>query len=443
MNFLGYFNTNFKCNKPKENHKQNREIVQYANITYNKVLIQELKPTKFLGQHQPHYAKHTLRDLYFRDIYKSSAEQNNMSFSCDIPDDMSDDKYDEYYEEQYDLYEKKSKNIGNKNKSLFAKLNKDLNRFIYFKEETQRLSDKTRIDNTNSFLGAFLDAYNYHGDIVLSPDDIWIAITLFISNYIDNNAEFLRNKFVKHSGKMALTVIENENYSENTIALEKKWDYFFDAICLQIKENTIEGVVEDLICNFSTTKPVHERISTAIIMNSFKKYFDYGRMICGCGIGNVYFEGTSDDWIKLKSKLLNLQKYFADMEDGKIQEYIKRVEIILDNFIQTYDGKPDINFWNTIASTRSIQIGSGGETATYVKGWILHFLGIYTEEDIDIIPDFTINVPVTLENTITSQTKNLQILAKFVSSSVVIDSNCCAIYKPDIGICIFHPEEEF
>lgn len=429
MNFLRYIASSFTNITKKPEHVENN------NVSYNKVLIQTLMPTKFLGTNFPRYSPCKPGDLYCTDLYKL----------CEIPDDSSDCfdcETDEEYEEQCEQQHKNKLVIEKRNKLLRKNIRDNFDRFIYFREETQGLSNNVRINNTNSFLGAFLDAYNYHGDIVLSPDDIWIAISLFVSKYIDNNAENLRKKFVMHDGKMKLVVKEYAGSLDESIALERKWDYFFVEMCRQIRSNTVEGVVDDFVCDFSTTKPVHQRISTAIIMNSFKKYFEYGRMICCCGIGNVYFEGTREDWVKVKTKLVNLLKYFVDMKDSTMQKYIHHVGIILDQFISTYDGKPNVNFWNTIVSTREEQIGSGGEIATYVKGWILHFFGIYSESDIDRIPDYSIDVPVELYNEFTNETKNLKIFAKFVSSSCAQGVDGVAMYKPDIGMCIFHPNEQ-
>lgn len=38
-------------------------------------------------------------------------------------------------------------------------------------------------------------------------------------------------------------------------------------------------------------------------MGSLKKFFTYGRMILGCGLNNIYFAGTREDWVKVGSKL--------------------------------------------------------------------------------------------------------------------------------------------
>jgi len=51
-------------------------------------------------------------------------------------------------------------------------------------------------------------------------------------------------------------------------------------------------VTEKLECDFSSTSRFERLFSTAIIMNSFKKYFDYERMGGGCGIQNIHMGGT-------------------------------------------------------------------------------------------------------------------------------------------------------
>jgi hypothetical protein len=62
-------------------------------------------------------------------------------------------------------------------------------------------------DYYNGFFSAFLNAYNRHGDVKITPDDVWITIMLYFSKYVNNNAEQLRHAFVSHEGKKKLTVI--------------------------------------------------------------------------------------------------------------------------------------------------------------------------------------------------------------------------------------------
>lgn len=39
----------------------------------------------------------------------------------------------------------------------------------------------------NGFFSAFLYAYNNHGDVKLAPDDVWIAIMLYFSKYVNDH----------------------------------------------------------------------------------------------------------------------------------------------------------------------------------------------------------------------------------------------------------------
>ena len=70
----------------------------------------------------------------------------------------------------------------------------------------------------NGLFGAFLDAYNSHGDVKITPDDIWIAIMIYFSKYVSNNAGQLRAAFVQHEGKKKLTVTTSNELSES------QWD---------------------------------------------------------------------------------------------------------------------------------------------------------------------------------------------------------------------------
>ena len=64
----------------------------------------------------------------------------------------------------------------------------------------------TSICKNHAIFSAFLYAYNSHEDIVLSPDDIWLMICIYFSQYVNDNAEKLRSLFVDHEGKKLLLV---------------------------------------------------------------------------------------------------------------------------------------------------------------------------------------------------------------------------------------------
>jgi hypothetical protein len=121
----------------------------------------------------------------------------------------------------------------------------------------------------------------------------------------------------------------------------------------KISANIKNDVVDLLTSNFSTTGFVEGLLSSACIMHTFKKYFDYTQCVMGCGIRNVHFMGTVDDWKLLRKKAEELKMFTlppsAENHPQKnFSAYLDGVLPILDQFIRTYEGNVDNNFWDTI-----------------------------------------------------------------------------------------------
>ena len=335
-----------------------------------------------------------------------------------------------------EVYKNKKIYKMNKNISLL-KLEKNPNE-IYYYEDTSIDKNKSIRTSTNNFLSSFLSAYNSHGDIIIIPDDIWIQISLFFSEYINSatNAEKIRYKLVNHEGKIELVVKEYPSNLKKSEELEYDWDYFFSEIIKQIESNTLDGIVEGFQSDFTTTNHIYRIISTAIIMNSFKQYFNYIRMSCLCGINNVYFAGVKKDWEKILTKLEFLSKF--DSGDGILVEYIGKIKIIISKFIETFDNNVDVDFWNKIMTISEEKRSSSGgpNKINWIDGWILHFFGIYKKTDICDIPNYSISIPIKLINQFTGMEKNLILGGGWVGVSKLDNYT----YKPDLGLSIINKE---
>jgi len=284
------------------------------------------------------------------------------------------------------------------------------------------------IDFSGTLLSAFMEAYNHHEDVTLVPDDVWLTILFHFSKYVNDNAEKMRNLFVEHDGKKMLQVTTQYETDEN------QWEEFFKLMTEEIRKNTKDGIVDELHCNFSTTGWIEKMISTATIMDSMKKYFEYGRIIPMCGIRNVNFAGTLEDWESILARLNFLKKYDVD---GKLSAYVIGLEPVILQFIDTYNGKVDSNFWDKVMNLSRGSLGSG--STTKISGWILAFYGQGGQcVDIDDVDDkYTVDVPVKLDNQITGITKNIRLRASFNGLNKTNES-----YRPQMSMIVCELESD-
>lgn len=97
---------------------------------------------------------------------------------------------------------------------------------------------------------------------------------------------------------------------------------------------------------FSTTTDVESLLSSLIMMSTFKKCPDYRYLINACGIRYVHFLGTLDDWILLRQTTEQFKLWTKADDDFSV--YIDGVLPILQQFIRTYQGDVDQDFWDRI-----------------------------------------------------------------------------------------------
>ena len=113
-------------------------------------------------------------------------------------------------------------------------------------------------------------------------------------------------------------------------------------------------------------------------MGSFKKYFDYGMLLCGCGLPYLILEGTAEDYKKILAKAKKLHKYDFGW-------YVDRILPIIQKFIDAKEGNIDVDFFKNKVQENTITEAMYGSSGIYrgsiqvpgIKGWILKFFAYY------------------------------------------------------------------
>eukprot|EP01111_Echinosteliopsis_oligospora_P018506 TRINITY_DN852_c0_g1_i1.p1 TRINITY_DN852_c0_g1~~TRINITY_DN852_c0_g1_i1.p1 ORF type:complete len:350 (-),score=62.08 TRINITY_DN852_c0_g1_i1:49-1098(-) len=275
---------------------------------------------------------------------------------------------------------------------------------------------------TNGFYSAFANAYNNHEDVTISPDDVWMTIMIQFSKFVNDNAEALRTLFVSHEGKKKLVVTTGQETEES------QWTEFCLLMREAVKKNTKGDIVSVLEPGFTTSGRVENLLASIGVMDSFKKYFSYGRCIPCCGINNVHFLGTLDDWKKLVDKLIDLKQYGVV---GDWNSYVDNLVPVLKKFVETYEGKVDVDYWNKIMNIKHGRLGSG--STTYISGWILNFFGL-AGQTVEDIPNKSFSVEVQIDNKLTGEMKNVFLVGGFSNALNFTDGS----YRPQMSYAVYY-----
>jgi hypothetical protein len=221
--------------------------------------------------------------------------------------------------------------------------------------------EAVRTPSTHPLVAAVHCAFSEHRPLVLTPDVIWMVIAQGFAHHVNNNAEALRGRFVRHTGKLTLQA-ETKELSE-----PEHWADVIDMWSEEICRHVTADFESLLVCSFTTTTPTIRTASQVAIIDAFRQYFDYALM-CVCGIPEITVTGTIDDWLDIRARVAALAKY-------DLEWWASRLLPVCDAFIKTVQGKPSKRFWQAIYKPRKVY---GGETIT---GWLADlfpYLGQYS-----------------------------------------------------------------
>ena len=192
-------------------------------------------------------------------------------------------------------------------------------------------------------------AFSDHRPLILTPDCIWLTIVQGFGHHVQQNAETLRHRLVRHEEKRELS-LETDSLHPTL------WPNFISRFSDLIRENTDSVLHETLLCEFSTTTPTMKTAYEVALMDTYQRYFDYG-VRCVCGIPEITLEGTVDDWQRMRDRIEVLATY-------DLEWWTSRLAPILEQFVATAKGQADTEFWQAIYKPQKAY------AARLASGWI-------------------------------------------------------------------------
>ena len=241
-------------------------------------------------------------------------------------------------------------------------------------------SSKVYTKGIDNILQGFYSAYENHLPIRLTPDIIWLLIVQGFAQHVNYNAEELRQKFVNFEGKKKLEIIINKYHSYKQLKSED-YEYLFENLTEKIKENVGEELINTIDFNFSTSNRITKVVGYASIMSALKKYFEFRGVCHVCNYPYIILDGKLEDWENILKKTKKLSKY-------DLEKWVKRLEIPLNEIIETKKGKINKEFWKKILYPDKID--EKIEIAAYeyktiqvdgINGWLLTFFPYFKDGD--------------------------------------------------------------
>ncbi|KAH8101707.1 hypothetical protein BXZ70DRAFT_931611 [Cristinia sonorae] len=214
----------------------------------------------------------------------------------------------------------------------------------------------------NGFVDTVMKAYSYHHNLVLRPDDVWIAILSQFSSYVNANAEELQSSFVQHEGQKSLDI--NLFGTRHTVDFGE----FAKMMSAKIDDDIVDKSLKDWILpNFSTTTDNDTTVCAIMMMATLQKFYTYSASMW-CGIPFVTLEGKKSDWDLILSRLDKLATFGEEPT-----AFAQLLRPILTRFSQAFTNarkglRQDMDFW-----TRVVNVAPEGSGSTVLSGWITAF----------------------------------------------------------------------
>ncbi|KAJ7349786.1 hypothetical protein DFH08DRAFT_124973 [Mycena albidolilacea] len=217
------------------------------------------------------------------------------------------------------------------------------------------------VPTPNGLVHTIIRAYNKHHNLVLRPDDVWLALLTQFNFFVNANAEALRASFVAHEGKKELVVQEEA----------PKYEMDFARLAREMADLLGTVVVDPdlrawVLPDFSTTTDKDTTVGAIIMMSTLKAYFEYVFESIDCGIPRVTLEGTKKDWESILGRLEKLKEYGM-----QTTAWYHLLVPVITRFVRSFDAPEsaaNVEFWQQVA-----HFVPGGSGPSHYSGWISAF----------------------------------------------------------------------
>ncbi len=212
----------------------------------------------------------------------------------------------------------------------------------------------------NGFVWSAIQAYNEHHNLVIRPDDVWLAILTQFSIYVNAHPQELRRQFMAHDDQIEFEIVHDGSLQTYD------WAKFPQEMVSKLGQVVTDpGFQQWILPKFSTTEASDTVVCSVVMMSTLQHYVRY-KLRTRCGIPAVTLLGEKSDWETILTRIAKLSSF--GMETGGWSELLRTV---ISYFIKAFENPNSIEnklFWQKIARQTNNMSG-----VDYLDGWITAF----------------------------------------------------------------------
>ncbi|KAK1827894.1 hypothetical protein QBC39DRAFT_163153 [Podospora conica] len=216
----------------------------------------------------------------------------------------------------------------------------------------------------NGFVYACIEAYNEHHNLVLRPDDIWLAILTQLSSHINANAATLRSRLVSHDGQKSLHL---------ELELTPTLDHgaVAQSMTALLASTLPDPSLRDwFLPSFTTTTKTDSAVAAIAFLGAMQKFYAYS-WGTRCGIPAVRLLGVEADWRDIASRCAS-RLGGGEFGPEPAAWYRDALRPVLAGLVESFrdpGGDAARAFWAGVVDE---EVPNGSGSPTY-SGWITAF----------------------------------------------------------------------
>lgn len=169
----------------------------------------------------------------------------------------------------------------------------------------------------NGFIQTIQECYDNHRPLILTPDNIWLAICQGVSIHVNENYNTLED-IIFNDNKPTQLIIRNDSLEYSS----KHWGDFLNSLSNETRKYTKADFYSFFVSEFTSTSSIEKTAYQVTLLEAYKKGFEYVAET-GCGIPSITIAGKKKSLLLKNLFQLSMERLIKN--SGKISIKVLKI----------------------------------------------------------------------------------------------------------------------